>query len=338
MVSQTMTTPHWKTLYLPPDQTQWQGRHDIPPRSCFFHLMNMMNLLSDPVTPTDMPTFALLGFRCDEGVRRNLGRVGAAEGPAAIRQALAKFPVQKQSFVCYDVGNIICLDGDLEASQQALGEVVALLLNANINPIIMGGGHEVAWGHYQGIAKIRHNRTLGIINFDAHFDMRPLLQHDKGTSGTAFLQIAKHHTETNTRFDYNCVGIQHTGNIHPLFETAKAYNTKIVLADELHQGQLQTGVDFIDRIIDANDFIYLSLCLDVFAVSFAPGVSAIQPLGLCPWNIIPLLRQLAASGKVISYDIAELCPRYDIDHRTAKLAAHLIYEIIHHHNTHPRPW
>ena len=78
--------------------------------------------------------------------------------------------------------------------------------------------------------------------------------------------------------------------------------------------------------------IYLSLSLDVLSPAHAPGVSSTQPLGLSPWQIIPLIRQAAASGKVISYDISEHVPRYDIDHRTAKLAASLVYEIVHHHN------
>ncbi len=118
----------------------------------------------------------------------------------------------------------------------------------------------------------------------------------------------------------------------------KKYDAKIIWADELHQGQLEKCVDFIDRIIDQNDIIYLSVCLDVFAAAFAPGVSATQPLGLFPWHIIPLIRQLAASGKVISYDIAELSPKHDIDGITAKLAANLIFEFIHHHHEMPREW
>lgn len=116
------------------------------------------------------------------------------------------------------------------------------------------------------------------------------------------------------------------------------YHAKVILADEFHQGLLEKCVDFIDRVIDQNEIVYVSICLDVFAAAFAPGVSAIQPLGLSPWHVIPLVRQLAASGKVISYDIAELSPRYDFDQCTAKLAANLIYEIIHHHNERPRPW
>lgn len=328
----------WNTRYLPPDPNQWQGRKDIPPASCFFQIIQMLNLLDDHSITTDLPTFALLGFRCDEGIRRNQGRIGAAEGPSSLRTALSKMPVHNQHFACVDAGSITCADGDLEASQEALGEVINLLLQHNLKPIVIGGGHELAWGNYQGIATTFPNEDLGIINIDAHFDMRPLLSDNKGSSGTGFLQIAEACKKNKKRFDYNCIGIQHTGNIRQLFETAKQYNTKILLADELHGHQNERGVDFVDRVIDENDLVYVSLCLDVFSAAFAPGVSAVQPLGLNPWHIIPILRQLAASGKVVSYDIAELSPRYDIDQCTAKLAANLIYEIVHHHNELPRSW
>lgn len=329
----------WTTRYLPPDPNSWQGRHDTPPNACFFQIVKMLNLLEEKfVDTTDHSTFALLGFRCDEGIRRNLGRVGAAEGPSALRHALGKLPVQKQNFSFYDAGSVTCVDGDLEASQKALGQTVALLLERGFIPIVIGGGHELAWGHYQGIASAHPKNKLGIINFDAHFDMRPLLANEKGTSGTPFLQIAEAHKAEKRRFDYNCIGIQHPSNIYPLFETAKKYRTKVMLADELHQGQVEKSIDFIDRVIDQNDMVYVSICLDVFSTAYAPGVSAIQPLGLSPWHIIPLLRQLAASCKVISYDIAELSPRYDFDQCTAKLAANLVYEIVHHNNEQPRPW
>lgn len=328
----------WNNRYLPPDPTQWQGRADTPHASCFFQIVQMLNLLEQKPIEITQPTFALLGFRCDEGIRRNSGRPGAAEGPTALRQALAKLPVHKQNFHLLDAGSVFCSDGDLETSQAALGEVVAILLTNNITPIVIGGGHEVSWGHYQGISEAYPEKNLGIINFDAHFDMRPLLPGGKGSSGTSFLQIAKEHEHKKRRFDYNCIGIQHAGNIRQLFETAKSYNTQVILADELHTGQVEKCVDFIDRIIDQNEIVYASLCLDVFAAAFAPGVSAIQPLGLFPWHIIPLMRQLAASGKVISYDIAELSPRYDFDQATAKLAASLIYEIVHHHNELHRSW
>lgn len=328
----------WSTRYLPPDPNQWRGRDDIPPRSCFFQIIQNLNLLEHKFIESHIPSFGLLGFRCDEGVKRNHGRVGAAEGPAAIRHALAKLPIQKQNIICYDVGSITCADGELEESQHELGAAIEYLLDHDICPIVIGGGHELAWGHYQGIARKHPRKNLGIINFDAHFDMRPMMPNSLGSSGTPFLQIAKSHESASKRFDYNVIGIQHAGNIRQLFDTARIYNTKIILADELHQGQQEKVIDFVDRIIDQNEIIYMSIDLDVFSAAYAPGVSASQPLGLEPWDVIPFVRQMAASGKVISFDIAELCPRYDVDQRTAKLAANLIYEFIHHYHHPSQPW
>lgn len=323
---------NWESRYVPPDPRIWQGRTDIPSDSCFYQHMRLLNLLSEEPEKSADVTFAIIGFKSDEGIQRDLGRAGAVEGPIAIRQRLAKLPVQKPDIHCYDAGDIICNDHDLETSQAALAEVIAFLLAKGIRPIVIGGSHEVAFGHYQGIAKVYPpEKRLGIINFDAHFDLHPMHPSNRGSSSTAFYQIAQHHLEEKRHFDYNCIGVQHAGDIRQSFDIAKKLKVRFILADDLHQGLQEKCFDFVDRIIDQNDYLYLSLSLDVFSPAFAPGVSSIQPLGLNPWHVIPLLRQAASSTKVLSYDIAEHVPRYDIDHRTAKLAATLIYEIFHHH-------
>lgn len=328
----------WESRYLPPDPTVWSGRSDIPEESCFHQHMQLLNLLSEKPKLATQSEFALIGLKCDEGIQRDLGRAGAFEGPTAIRQRLGKLPVQKPEIRCYDAGNIVCTDHDLEATQEALSEVVAMLQKKNIRTLVIGGGHEVAWGHYQGIAKVYPNTNhLGIINFDAHFDLNSLHPSHRGSATTSFYQVLHAAKHEKRKVDYNCIGIQHASNVRKSFDSAKKQHVKYILADELHQGQQDKCVDFIDRVIDENDHVYMSLSLDVFSPAFAPGVSTIQPLGLYPWHLIPLIRQIAASGKVICYDIAELVPRYDIDHCTAKLAATLIYEIIHHHNEHAAP-
>lgn len=320
----------WANHYSPPTSTPWQGRADLPDSSCFFQIVQTLDLREKlPVNTSH--AFAFLGFNCDAGVTRNLGRAGAATGPAAIREAVARLPIQRQHIICYDAGDISCVEDRLEEAQHALAEAVNKLLQSGIIPVVLGGGHELAWGHYQGIAKKYPHEDLGIINFDAHFDMRPLLPENKGSSGTPFLQIAQAHEAAGRRFDYNCIGIQRAGNIPLLFATAEKYHARMLLADDVHQADGVLSQQFISRIIEQNQIIYLSLCLDVFASPYAPGVSAPQSLGLTPWQVIPSVRQLAESGKVVSYDIAELSPKYDPDHRTAKLAANFIFEIIHHH-------
>jgi formiminoglutamase len=322
------------THYQAPQKNLWQGRLDSPPASSFFQIIKFLDLTQPIPAVTEPLTFALLGFSCDEGIRRNLGRTGAADGPDTLRPILAKLPVHRKQAIVFDAGNITCRDHDLESAQQALGEAVHQLLQHGYIPIIVGGGHEMAWGHYQGIAKKYPQENLGIINVDTHFDMRPTLESNKGSSGTPFLQIAKAHEDAKRRFDYNCIGIQEYGNTSQLFKTAMHYNAHILLANDIQSNNSNDTEKFIKRIINDNNLIYLSLCLDVFSAAYAPGVSAPQAFGLSPWQVIPLIRQTAESGKVISYDIAELSPKYDIDSRTTKLTANFIYEIIHHHQHH----
>lgn len=324
----------WKSFYLKPDASLWQGRLDTPPHSCFFQAVQTIDLnVTQLNTPEIKPTFALIGFRSDQGIERNLGRLGAAEGPIALRKTLARLAIPNSNFRLLDVGDIVCMNDDLEGAQAALGEIISLLLKQGCTPIVIGGGHELAWGHYQGIEKAFSKEQLGIINFDAHFDMRPLLANQQGSSGTPFLQIAKAHEKLERRFDYRCIGIQPSGNIPLLFETAKHYNVETLTADSFTL-KPEESRHLIEDAIKKNKIIYTSICLDVFAAAYAPGVSAPQALGLTPWQIIPLLHQLCESGRVISYDIAELSPQYDVDERTVKLAANLIFEIIQHHRSH----
>ncbi len=308
--------------YKKPDLSLWQGRKDTPPNAALFQITKFLNLTTLDTNQTN--SFALLGFCSDEGVRRNRGRVGAAKGPDILRSVLAKIPIHK-ALCFYDAGNIVCVDNNLESAQIALGQAVSLLLKHHITPIVIGGGHEVAYGHFLGIKK----QYLDIVNFDAHLDMRPLLENNQGSSGTPFLQIAQLCKQQKRDFNYHCIGVQKIGNTRQLLDTAVTHNVNIVFADDIHT---QVQHSFLTPIIATAKNIYVTTCLDVFASPYAPGVSAPQPYGLTPAQIIPSLRQLAASGKVLTYDIAELAPAFDQDNITAKLATQLIFEIIHNHS------
>lgn len=320
----------WKKNYSPSSSDLWKGRTGDGNSLYFFQHIKLINLLHDIPQYTDSnPGFALLGFACDEGVKRNQGRVGAARGPNACRQALATMALpQKCDFSCYDVGDIVCNNNDLEMAQHHLAEVVSLLFTKGFYPIVLGGGHELAWGHYQGIAKSLPNQAIRLINFDAHFDMRPLIEGQFTSSGTSFLQIAQACKNKNLPFHYHCFGIQPWANNPALFATAEAWNVKTVIAERFHLNYQREIAQMMQFILQQPEPIYLTICLDVFAHAFAPGVSAPQALGLNPWHVIPLLRELARSGKVISFSLAELAPALDRDNITAKLAASLILELM----------
>lgn len=288
-------------------------------------------------------SFALLGFACDEGVSRNNGRAGAIEGPQAIRQALANINTtlttktelnaeKITTLKIFDLGDIACENQNLEEAQLALAEGIEMLLTKGFFPIVLGGGHEVAFGHFQGIAPFldkfgKEDHKVGIINFDAHFDLRPVLESGLGSSGTPFLQIANYQADRNSNFDYLCLGINKDSNMDLLFDTAKKLNVTYFTDEELEQQNSEVQKT-LNKFLEENDYIYLSTCLDVFHKDIAPGVSAQAKGGIKLETFMPLLEKIIDSKKIISFDIAEMSPKYDANNKTAELAASIIFELI----------
>ena len=273
-------------------------------------------------------TIALLGYACDEGVKRNQGRTGASEGPNAIRKPLGKMPNHLDADTrLLDLGPIECLDQDMETAQAILSEKVLLLLTKKVFPIILGGGHDIAYGHYTGIRKhLGKTKTIGIINFDAHFDLRSNALGNN--SGTPFYQIAQDCKEEGLPFKYLCLGIRKDANDRMLFQTAKDLGAGYIENEHfnLHhwtkiKGQLQ-------QFINEADHMYCTIDLDGFSSAYAPGVSAPSPMGFSPEVVLKCLKLILDSKKLISMDVAETNPIYDIDNQTAKLAASLVYFVI----------
>ena len=274
-------------------------------------------------------TIALLGYACDEGVKRNQGRVGAAAGPDAIRTQLGKMPNHMDAEVkLVDCGNVECESGDMEAAQSMLEHKVSQLLSHNTFPILIGGGHDIAYGHYNGISKyIGTNETIGIINFDAHFDLRS--NEKRHNSGTPFFQIAEDCKDNGSVFNYLCLGIRKDANDKTLFKTANDLGVDYIENNKFSIEHAKLIVRKLLDFIQKADHIYVTIDLDGFSSAYAPGVSAPSPMGFRPKIVLETLETIIKSKKLISMDIAEMNPKYDIDGHTAKLAASLIHYVIH---------
>ncbi|QUW23187.1 formimidoylglutamase [Sporosarcina sp. Marseille-Q4063] len=263
----------------------------------------------------------LIGFECDEGVRRNNGRVGAAEAPDALRTALSnmawRLPEGKQ---LADAGNVVCDGEQLEEAQAELGSVVKKKLDESRTPIILGGGHETFYGHYLGARGfLGKDKKLGIINIDAHFDMRPY--DEQPSSGTMFRQVM----ENDANAGYLVLGIQRYGNTESLFQKADELGCEYIYEDELTDEKMNAAVD---AFIANHDAIILTLCMDVLEADAAPGVSAPSPFGLHPKVVRSIIRKVTSNSKTLSFDIAEVNPTLDPDGRTVKLGAAFVNEAI----------
>lgn len=263
----------------------------------------------------------LIGFSSDEGVRRNNGRVGAADAPNALRAALANMAwrVPKGNHLV-DSGNVICDGEKMEEAQRELGFVVKATLDNGSVPIILGGGHETFYGHYLGArSHLGKGKKLGIINIDAHFDLRPY--DEQSSSGTMFRQIMENDADAG----YLVLGIQRYGNTESLFQQAEKLGCEYICEDELDE---RTQNEAIDSFILRHDAVIVTLCMDVICAASAPGVSAPSAFGLDPKVVRSIIRRTVNNSKTLSFDIAEVNPSLDIDSRTVKLGAAFVNEAI----------
>ncbi|EOH6331437.1 formimidoylglutamase [Citrobacter koseri] len=309
------------TQWQPASPTLWQGRDDSAEAA------NALRLFQ---TVTRSPTFspemyrekiALLGFACDEGVKRNQGRPGAAGAPDALRRALANLASHHGHDRLVDLGNIIAQAPDLEGAQQALRDAVRRCQQADMRTFVLGGGHETAFGHGAGLLDAFPHARVGIINLDAHLDLR---RADHATSGTPFRQLAQLCDEQQRKFHYACFGVSRAANTQALWDEAQQRGVTIVEDVDCDTAQAPLA-----QVIDSVDKIYLTIDLDVLPAWEMPAVSAPAALGVPLATVMRLVDAVCRSGKLQAVDMVEFNPRFDDDGNAARVAARLGWQIAH---------
>ncbi|RDU98531.1 formimidoylglutamase [Trinickia dinghuensis] len=320
------------------DSSVWTGRRDAGEHGDTARLFERVRPYDAGSNVKGAPV--LIGFACDEGVRRNQGRVGAAHAPRALRRALAGLPAHRLG-ECFDAGDIVCAGEDLEGAQAALSEQVHRVLAAGARPIVLGGGHEVAWGTYGGLrgwldeqagsssraanSDAADARKLLVVNFDAHFDLRTARP---GNSGTPFDQIARDCEARGVALTYACFGVSELANTAALFARANEIGAHYVIDLDMQERHLGERLAELDGLIAQADDIYLTIDLDVLPASVVPGVSAPAAFGVPLAVVEAMVMRIRASPKLRAADIAEYNPEYDQDTRSARAAARLVYRLL----------
>jgi formiminoglutamase len=276
----------------------------------------------------------LIGFPQDEGVRRNHGREGAAEAPDEIRTRLYRLTpwdyangVTLAEHPPLDLGNVRTT-GSLEETQQRLARVVAAVLEAGAVPVVLGGGHETAYGHYLGYVLARLRRQpVGIINLDAHLDVRPC-EGGQGHSGSSFRQALEHPDHPLEGPGYVCLGAQphSVSRIH--WQYARGRGAVVCWADQVRRSLVRRFIQQRDRLAAGGHRIYVSIDADVVRMSDVPGVSAPNPTGLTGEKVIACAQVAGASPPVSSLDLVEINPRLDRDGQSGRWAALVVWNFL----------
>ncbi|MER2163331.1 MAG: formimidoylglutamase, partial [Psychrobacter alimentarius] len=255
-----------------------------------------------------------------------------------------RFEIQLPSLLG-DAGDIHCHDDDglaestLEQAQLKYADKVSHIIEQGGLPIGLGGGHAIAYGSFLGLWQALEKTngttvsthtapTIGIINFDAHLDIR---QSDVATSGTPFRQIAEHLDAHGQPFHYCCIGVSRFSNTAALFDRAEQLGVHIISDEDCHQQTWDSLAEQIDTFISKVDVIYMTIDMDCLPSSVVPGVSAPAAYGIELSFVERAVKRIMASGKVKVADLAEINPTFDVDNRSCKVAARLLATISEQH-------
>ncbi|WP_101295184.1 formimidoylglutamase [Halegenticoccus soli] len=304
------------------DPPSWSGPSDDPNDEQFGDVIEPCSAArtaaDDAAEPArldraDRYDAVLVGEPYDGGV---VGRTGAREGPTALREALAA--VKTHHFeggpvgAVGDLGDVEILDGSVRAVQGTVSEIAHRVHATDALPVFLGGDNSLT---YPNAAPLL-DRSLGVVNFDAHLDVREV--RDDATSGTPYRQLFESGLDA-----YACVGARH-------FETSTAYadyvrdrGGSIVTADAVGSDPVGAVEQALATMTDA-EALYVSADLDVLDASAAPGVSAPTPGGLSTRELFRMLRRVAADDRVAGFEVVECAPPLDEGGRTAAAGARAV--------------
>ncbi|CUU02634.1 formiminoglutamase [Candidatus Kryptobacter tengchongensis] len=307
-------------LLTPPDYSLFFSRGDSnDPRMGDLVLKDRENFSNVDV--------AIIGVPQDEGVKRNMGRTGASKAPDQVRKYFYrltpfnfKFKNQITKLRIFDLGNLR-VDGSLEQIHERLAFVVGELVKAGILPIVIGGGHDIAFPDYCGFAGNFGKGKRAVINIDTHLDVRELQPRN---SGTPFRQILESEFKPDKMFE---IGIQNYANSIYHFEYALKNGVKIFTLDEIREKGIDLVLDILKNEL-LGHVVHLSFDMDSVRNADAPGVSATYPDGLKAEEVLKIALFCGLNLNVKVVDIAEVNPEFDVDGKTSRLASLFILNFL----------
>jgi len=244
-------------------------------------------------------------------------RPGCRFGPRAFREALMNVEVYSPSrdldleeHGVKDLGDFRAY-GEFQGMRAALAGLCAELLAEEGGPLLMVGGE-----HLITLAALGAMRAEALLVLDAHLDLREELLGLRYSHGTFLRRLIEE------RPGLEVVHVGSRAASRQEWDYAKAAKIRLYPLRALDEGAPARLRDELSRYKE----LYLSIDLDVFDPSEAPGVGNPEAGGL-RFRELPAVLDALVGTRVRFFDIVELCPPYDASGITACLAAKLAVEV-----------
>lgn len=272
---------------------------------------------------------AIVGAPFDFGTQ---WRAGARFGPRAIREASTLFAFghagayDHEDDVTYlpktvrmvDIGDADIVHTDTLKSHANIEFAVRKILAAGAMPVVLGGDHSI---NIPCVNAFSDQEPIHIVQVDAHLDFvderhgvrfghgNPLRRAAEKSYVTGLTQIGIRNVSSTAREGY---------------EAARQMGSDILSVRQFRK----LGVDQVLERIPSGKRYYVTIDIDGFDPSIAPGTGTPSHGGFLYYEVLELLAGLAKRGRVVGMDLVEVAPDYDHSGSTAILAAQVLLNFI----------
>ena len=273
---------------------------------------------------------AVLGVPYDLGV----GFLsGARLGPRRIREASTQYargdagfydPETREQYLeapvrIVDCGDADVLHGDIEYSFRNIEWAVRKILERGVIPAVIGGDHSITIPIGRALECLKSK--VSIIQFDAHLDWTDHVGPQYNGNGSPMRRLSEmDHIDRMAQIGLRGLGSSRRQD----FEDAIAYGSVLVTARDVRELGPQ-GV--LSKIPKAEKY-FVTIDIDGYDISIAPGVGSPSPGGLHFDEVKEMLAGVCRMGEIVGFDLVEVAPQYDPAGVTCRVAALTILDMM----------
>lgn len=275
---------------------------------------------------------AILGVPFDEGVGF---RPGTRFGPRSIREYSMRFPYfdpsleergywdmeKRKRYLSHirmtDCGDVDVVPLDFQYVYREIEGSIKRILDKGALPVVLGGDHSIT---YPIVRAFEGTGPLSLVQLDAHLDRRESVVEVRFGHGSPIKRISE------LPFIDRIVSLGMRGLRAPEkdFLEAEKRGERLIPAHTVQQ----SGIEKILEGISAMERCYVTIDIDVFDPSIAPGTGTPETDGLTYAQVKSFLRGISGKSKIVGLDLVEVNPSLDPSGRTSLVAAQTIVEFL----------
>jgi len=268
---------------------------------------------------------AILGAPFDGGTQY---RPGARFGPRAVREASTLFSFghagayDHEDDATYlgpevrivDIGDADIIHTDTAQSHANIATGVGAILSAGALPVVIGGDHSI---NIPCIGAFAGQGDIHILQIDAHLDFVDERHGVRNGHGNPMRRAAEKSYVTGL----TQVGIRNVSSTaREGYAAARAMGSDIL---SVRQARALGTAALLARI-PKGARLYITIDIDAFCPSIAPGTGTPSHGGFLYYEVLELLQGAARDHEIVGLDLVEVAPDYDSSGSTAILAAQLL--------------